>query len=50
MLGVTIFGIFFTPVFYEVIRGRTDRSAERRKAAAPVVHQPEPQARHAGVS
>jgi multidrug efflux pump len=50
MLGVTIFGIFFTPVFYEVIRGRTDRSAERRKAAAPVVHEPEPQARHAGVS
>ncbi|TMB22586.1 MAG: efflux RND transporter permease subunit, partial [Deltaproteobacteria bacterium] len=25
MLGVTVFGIFFTPVFYEVIRGWTDR-------------------------
>jgi multidrug efflux pump len=50
MLGVTIFGIFFTPVFYEVIRGGTDRRAERRKAAAPVVHEPEPQARRAGVS
>jgi multidrug efflux pump len=33
MVGVTIFGIFFTPVFYEVIRRRTDRKA----AAGPVV-------------
>jgi hypothetical protein len=30
MLGVTIFGIFFTPVFYVVIRWFTER-----KAAAP---------------
>jgi multidrug efflux pump len=32
MLGVTLFGIFFTPVFYEVIRGRTDRKAAQKKA------------------
>jgi multidrug efflux pump len=50
MLGVTIFGIFFTPVFYEVIRGGTDRRAERRQAAVPAVHEPEPEPRHAGVS
>ena len=30
MLGVTIFGIFFTPVFYEVIRGYTDRRAAKK--------------------
>jgi multidrug efflux pump len=48
MLGVTFFGIFFTPVFYEVIRGLTDRRAERRKAAtAPVAHEAEPPAAHA---
>jgi multidrug efflux pump len=37
MLGVTLFGIFFTPVFYEVIRSRTDRRAAAKKptAAAP---------------
>jgi multidrug efflux pump len=35
MLGVTIFGVFFTPVFYEVIRGYTDRRADAKKAAAP---------------
>jgi multidrug efflux pump len=34
MVGVTIFGIFFTPVFYEVIRSRTDRRAAERAAAA----------------
>jgi len=49
MLGVTVFGIFFTPVFYEVIRGWTDRRAARRSAPpAPTVHEPEtraPQAR-----
>jgi multidrug efflux pump len=33
MLGVTVFGIFFTPVFYEVIRGWTDRRAEARRGA-----------------
>jgi multidrug efflux pump len=33
MLGVTFFGIFFTPVFYEVIRGWTDRRAARKRPA-----------------
>jgi len=51
MLGVTIFGIFFTPVFYEMIRGRTDRSAARKQAAAAhVAHEPEPSVRRAEVS
>src|SRR6185503_1494224 len=27
MLGVTIFGIFFTPVFYSVVRWFTERNA-----------------------
>jgi multidrug efflux pump subunit AcrB len=31
MLGVTIFGIFFTPVFYTVIRGATDRMDARKR-------------------
>jgi multidrug efflux pump len=51
MLGVTVFGIFFTPVFYEVIRGRTDARATRRKAAAPpAAHEPEPRAASVEVS
>src|SRR5213592_3786574 len=51
MVGVTLFGIFFTPVFYEVIRGWTDRRATRRPApAAPVGHEPEPHAPRAEVS
>jgi multidrug efflux pump len=48
MLGVTVFGIFFTPVFYEVIRGRTDRRAAQKAAAAPAPHpvdHPTPQAK-----
>jgi len=36
MLGVTIFGVFFTPVFYELIRSRTDRRAAAKGKAAPV--------------
>jgi multidrug efflux pump len=36
MVGVTLFGIFFTPVFYELIRSRTDRKAAlKRQEAAP---------------
>jgi len=51
MVGVTVFGIFFTPVFYEVIRGWTDGRAARRPApAAPVGHEPEPHAPRAEVS
>jgi multidrug efflux pump len=51
MLGVTVFGVFFTPVFYEVIRGATDRRAARR--GKPAAHEPEPDVPHvphAGVS
>jgi len=33
MLGVTVFGIFFTPVFYSVIRWLTARSGRRRGVA-----------------
>src|SRR4029453_4227310 len=41
MLGVTFFGIFFTPVFYEVIRSRTDRRAAARQAATKAdTHEP----------
>src|SRR5689334_17296498 len=43
MLGVTGFGIVFTPVIYEVIRGATDRRAARKAVAAPPhVHEEEP--------
>jgi multidrug efflux pump len=35
MLGVTVFGLFFTPVFYEVIRGWSDRRAAAKAAAPP---------------
>jgi multidrug efflux pump len=35
MLGVTIFGIFFTPVFYIVIRWFTERKAGIAPAATP---------------
>jgi len=34
MIGVTLFGLIFTPVFYVVIRGLSERN-RRRKAAAP---------------
>jgi multidrug efflux pump len=39
MLGVTIFGIFFTPVFYVVVRRLTDRKAAvpADKAVLPVL-------------
>jgi hypothetical protein len=29
MLGVTVFGIFFTPVFYSVIRKFTERTGTK---------------------
>jgi multidrug efflux pump len=38
MIGVTLFGLIFTPVFYVVIRRLTGRSLARRgggPAAAP---------------
>ncbi|HEY4146008.1 multidrug efflux RND transporter permease subunit [Pinirhizobacter sp.] len=31
MLGVTFFGLLYTPLFYTIIRGWTERSAERRR-------------------
>jgi multidrug efflux pump len=42
MVGVTFFGIFFTPVFYEVIRGRTDRRAAERRTPAAAEQEPRP--------
>jgi multidrug efflux pump len=48
MVGVTLFGVFFTPVFYEVIRRRTDRRAAVPTPVAPG-HE-EPVAQRAGVS
>jgi multidrug efflux pump len=56
MLGVTLFGIFFTPVFYVVIRWFTERKAPESGAVAatsppaheaivvPVAKAPEPEA------
>jgi len=35
MLGVTLFGIFLTPVFYYVIQWFADRRSRRRAASAP---------------
>ena len=37
MLGVTLFGIFFTPVFYSVIRWITERRAKRAVHGVPQV-------------
>jgi len=35
MLGVTIFGLFLTPVFYVVLRGRRKKPAVAQTEAAP---------------
>jgi hypothetical protein len=35
MLGVTLFGIFFTPVFYSTIRWLTEPKKGSAKAAEP---------------
>ncbi len=43
MLGVTFFGVFFTPVFYSVIRGR---SAPSKAAAPSAPPHPDPAAGH----
>jgi multidrug efflux pump len=32
MLGVTIFGLLYTPLFYVVIRALVERRAERKRA------------------
>jgi len=39
MLGVTVFGIFFTPVFYFVIRWMTARKKAAPAATAPVLEE-----------
>jgi len=36
MIGVTIFGVFFTPVFYYVIRGMTTRRAAAKPAGGRI--------------
>jgi hypothetical protein len=38
MLGVTLFGIFFTPVFYVVVRWMTSRGKSAAPAAAAADH------------
>ncbi|MDB6004604.1 MAG: multidrug efflux transporter MexF, partial [Prosthecobacter sp.] len=35
MIGVTIFGLLFTPVFYVILRAFVERRESRRQAAAP---------------
>jgi multidrug efflux pump subunit AcrB len=41
MIGVTLFGLIFTPVFYIVVRGLTGRSlVARGTTAADAVPQP----------
>ena len=42
MLGVTVFGIFFTPVFYVVIRGASDRRTAAKAQATPPEAAPHP--------
>jgi len=42
MLGVTFFGLFFTPVFYEVIRGASDRRTAAKAPATPPEAAPHP--------
>jgi multidrug efflux pump len=32
MLGVTFFGLLFTPLFYVIVRGWSERAAARRAA------------------
>jgi HAE1 family hydrophobic/amphiphilic exporter-1 len=40
MIGVTGFGLMFTPVFYIVFRGLSDRLPKRKRPAAAVATQP----------
>ncbi len=44
MLGVTTFGLLFTPVFYLTVRAVSARSRLRRPAAAPHASHPSPHA------
>ena len=34
MLGVTLFGLMFTPIFYMVVRNLADRSSAKKKPEA----------------
>jgi multidrug efflux pump subunit AcrB len=34
MLGVTLFGLIFTPIFYIIVRDLADRWSSKRPAAA----------------
>jgi hypothetical protein len=34
MLGVTLFGLIFTPIFYVVVRNLADRSQRKMPASA----------------
>jgi hypothetical protein len=45
MLGVTLFGIFLTPVFYVLLRTRRSR---RLRRAAPPLAPPQAQAQTSG--
>jgi hypothetical protein len=38
MLGVTLFGLFLTPVFYTVIGRLTDRTTRRVHHHAPIAN------------
>src|SRR6476659_748592 len=42
MLGVALFGIFLTPVFYVLLRARRSRRLERAATAPPVQAAPQP--------
>jgi multidrug efflux pump len=48
MLGVTAFGLFFTPVFYEVIRRAVDRRAAAKQIASVAEDASSPGARATG--
>ena len=37
MIGVTVFGLFLTPVFFVLIRRRVERREARKAAAAPAL-------------
>ena len=38
MIGVTIFGLLFTPVFYVILRAFVERREQRRSAISPTPH------------
>jgi multidrug efflux pump len=47
MLGVTVFGLFLTPVFYVVIRALAARRRQVSPSAAPAIHTPGEEGAHA---